>query len=37
MMQGLWGEMVFIHQLAHAGNIAQGSFIARKKQCATAS
>jgi len=26
------GEMVFMQQLAHAGKIAQGIFIARKKQ-----
>ena len=32
MMQGLGGEMVFMQQLAHAGKIAQGIFIARKKQ-----
>jgi hypothetical protein len=25
------GEMVFMQQLAHAGKIAQGIFIARKK------
>jgi SAM-dependent methyltransferase len=30
MMQGLGGEMVFMQQLAHAGKIAQGIFIARK-------
>jgi SAM-dependent methyltransferase len=32
MMQGLGGEMVFMQQLAHAGKIAQGIFIARRKQ-----
>lgn len=32
MMQGLGGEMLFMQQLAHAGKIAQGIFIARKKQ-----
>ena len=31
-MQALGGEMVFMQQLAHAGKIAQGIFIARKKQ-----
>ena len=31
LMQGLGGEMVFMQQLAHAGKIAQGIFIARKK------
>ena len=32
MMQGLGGEIVFMQQLAHAGKIAQGIFIVRKKQ-----
>ena len=32
LMQGLGGEMVFMQQLAHAGKIAQGIFIAGKKQ-----
>jgi ubiquinone/menaquinone biosynthesis C-methylase UbiE len=32
LMQALGGEMVFMQQLAHAGKIAQGVFIARKKQ-----
>jgi ubiquinone/menaquinone biosynthesis C-methylase UbiE len=31
LMQALGGEMVFTQQLAHAGKIAQGIFIARKK------
>lgn len=31
MMEGLGGEMAFMQQLAHAGKIAQGLFIARKK------
>jgi sarcosine/dimethylglycine N-methyltransferase len=31
MMQAMGGEMVFMQQLAHAGKIAQGIFIARKK------
>ena len=31
MMQGLAGEMVFMQGLAHAGKIAQGRFVARKK------
>jgi ubiquinone/menaquinone biosynthesis C-methylase UbiE len=31
LMQALGGEMVFMQQLAHAGKIAQGIFIARKK------
>jgi hypothetical protein len=30
--QALGGEMVFMQQLAHAGKIAQGIFIARKKK-----
>jgi SAM-dependent methyltransferase len=30
MMQAMGGEMVFMQQLAHAGKIAQGIFIARK-------
>jgi ubiquinone/menaquinone biosynthesis C-methylase UbiE len=32
LMQTMGGEMVFMQQLAHAGKIAQGIFIARKKQ-----
>ena len=32
LMQALGGEMVFMQQLAHAGKIAQGIFIARKKK-----
>ena len=31
LMTALAGEMVFMQQLAHAGKIAQGRFIARKK------
>ncbi|MCX6902360.1 MAG: methyltransferase domain-containing protein [Verrucomicrobia bacterium] len=31
LLQALGGEMVFVQQLAHAGKIAQGIFIARKK------
>lgn len=31
MMEGLAGEMVFMQGLAHAGKIAQGMFVARKK------
>jgi hypothetical protein len=31
LMQALGAEMVFMQQLAHAGKIAQGLFIARKK------
>jgi SAM-dependent methyltransferase len=31
MMQALGGEMVFMQSLAHAGKIAQGIFIARKR------
>ena len=30
LMQAMGGEMVFMQQLAHAGKIAQGIFIARK-------
>jgi len=30
VMEGLAGEMVFLQELAHAGKIAQGRFIARK-------
>ena len=30
MMQGLAGEMAFMQQLAHAGKIAQGLFVAKK-------
>jgi ubiquinone/menaquinone biosynthesis C-methylase UbiE len=32
LMQSLGEEMVFIQQLAHAGKVVQGLFIARKKQ-----
>lgn len=32
LMQAMGGEMVFMQQLAHAGKIAQGIFIARKKK-----
>ncbi|MCX6930239.1 MAG: hypothetical protein NT154_44575 [Verrucomicrobia bacterium] len=32
LMQAMGAEMVFMQQLAHAGNIAQGIFIARKNQ-----
>jgi ubiquinone/menaquinone biosynthesis C-methylase UbiE len=32
LMQSLGGEMVFMQQLAHAGKIAQGIFIARKNK-----
>jgi SAM-dependent methyltransferase len=32
LMQKMGGEMVFMQQLAHAGKIAQGLFIARKKE-----
>jgi ubiquinone/menaquinone biosynthesis C-methylase UbiE len=31
MMEGLAGEMAFIRELAHAGKIVQGLFVARKK------
>jgi len=31
LMQAMGGEMVFMQQLAHAGKIAQGLFVARKK------
>ena len=31
MMEGLAAEMTFIRELAHAGKIAQGLFVARKK------
>jgi len=31
LMQTLAGEMMFLQQLAHAGKIAQGIFIARKR------
>jgi hypothetical protein len=31
LMQAMGGEMVFMQELAHAGKIAQGIFIARKK------
>ena len=31
MMQAMGGEMVFMQGLAHAGKIAQGIFIARKR------
>jgi hypothetical protein len=32
LMQKMGGEMIFMQQLAHAGKIAQGLFIARKKK-----
>lgn len=32
LMQKMGGEMAFMQQLAHAGKIAQGLFIARKKK-----
>jgi len=32
MMQGLGGEMQFMQVLAHAGKIAQGLFVARKRE-----
>ena len=32
LMQTLGSEMVFMQQLAHAGKIAQGIFIAQKKR-----
>ena len=32
LMQAMGGEMAFMQQLAHAGKIAQGMFVARKKQ-----
>lgn len=32
LMQALGGEMVFMQQLAHADKIAQGIFVARKKE-----
>jgi SAM-dependent methyltransferase len=32
LMQKMGGEMVFMQQLAHAGKIAQGLFVARKKE-----
>jgi SAM-dependent methyltransferase len=32
LMQAMGEEMVFMQQLAHAGKIAQGIFIARKRQ-----
>jgi len=31
LMQSMAAEMVFMQELAHAGKIAQGQFIARKK------
>ena len=31
LMGSLGGEMVFMQELAHAGKIAQGLFVARKK------
>ena len=31
MMQALGGEMVFMQELAHAGRIAQGLLVARRK------
>jgi hypothetical protein len=32
LMQAMGGEMVFMQELAHAGKIAQGLFIALKKE-----
>jgi hypothetical protein len=32
LMQAMGEEMVFMQQLAHAGKIAQGIFISRKRQ-----
>jgi SAM-dependent methyltransferase len=32
LMQAMGGEMAFMQQLAHAGKIAQGMFVARKKR-----
>ncbi|MFC1636939.1 class I SAM-dependent methyltransferase [Planctomycetota bacterium] len=32
LMQAMGGEMVFMQELAHAGKVAQGLFIARKKE-----
>ena len=32
LMQAMGGEIVFMQQLAHAGKIAQGIFIARKNR-----
>ena len=32
LMQTMGGEMVFMQELAHAGKIAQGLFVARKKE-----
>jgi hypothetical protein len=31
LMQAMAGEMAFMQQLAHAGKIAQGFFVARKR------
>jgi hypothetical protein len=31
LMQAVAGEMIFVQDLAHAGKIAQGLFVARKK------
>ena len=31
LMESLGGEMNFMRELAHAGKIAQGRFVARKK------
>ncbi|MHC4562291.1 MAG: hypothetical protein ACYS8X_05900 [Planctomycetota bacterium] len=31
MMGGLAGEMAFMQELAHAGKIAQGLFVAKKQ------
>jgi hypothetical protein len=32
LMQSMAAEMVFMQELAHAGKIAQGLFVARKKK-----
>ena len=32
LMQAMGGEMVFMQELAHAGKIAQGLFVAHKKE-----
>ena len=32
LMQAMGAEMVFMQELAHAGKIAQGLFVARKKE-----
>ena len=32
LMETMGGEMVFMQELAHTGKIAQGLFVARKKE-----